>query len=94
MDRSLLQTQMGGEAYEWGHKAAFAHGAPFEKGLRDLPHRKIILNPDDDLTPMTRRAEGVMTNGTLIELPDWSYGFLDVHAQEVRDLLLPLLDAG
>lgn len=94
MDRSFLQTQMGGEAYEWGHVAAFAYGQPFEEGLRELPHRKILLNPKDDLTNCTRRAEGMMTNGEIIELPDWTYGFMDIFPRELADLLLPKLDAG
>ncbi|GGY38527.1 alpha/beta fold hydrolase [Parvularcula lutaonensis] len=93
MDRSFLQTQMAGEAYEWGHTAAFAYNAPFTEGLEQLPHRKIILNPADDLQVCTRRAREMMTNGEIIELPDWTYGFLDVHAKEVADLLLPKLDA-
>jgi pimeloyl-ACP methyl ester carboxylesterase len=94
MDRSFLQTQMGGEAYEWGHSAAFAFGPPFEKALSTLPHRKIVLNPADDLQTCTRRAESLMTNGEIIELPDWTYGFMDVHAKALADLLLPKLDAG
>ncbi|MEE4211812.1 MAG: alpha/beta hydrolase [Parvularcula sp.] len=93
IDRSLLQTQMGGEAYEWGHHAAFSWGPPFEEALAELPHRKIILNPADDLQVCTRRAETIMKNGEIIELPQWTYGFMDIHPRELRDLLLPKLDA-
>ncbi|MEM9055251.1 MAG: alpha/beta fold hydrolase [Pseudomonadota bacterium] len=93
MDRSLYQNMMGGEAYEWGHAAAFAYGAPFDKALADLPHRKIILNPADDLQECTRRATAIMTNGEVIECPQWGYGFLDYHPEAVCDLILPRLDA-
>lgn len=92
-DRSLYQTMMGGEAYEWGHVAAFAYGKPFDEALARLPHRKILLNPADDLQVATRRAEAIMTNGELIECPQWIYGFMDTHPQEVCDLILPRLDA-
>lgn len=92
MDRSLFQTMMGGEAYEWGHVAAFAYGEAFDRALSELPHRKIILNPADDLQKCTRRAAAIMRNGEVIECPQWSYSFLDFHADAVCDLILPKLD--
>ena len=92
LDRSLHQSMMGGEAYEWGHKAAFDYDVPFRKALTELPHRKILLNLADDLQECTRRAKQIMRNGELIELPDWSYGFLDHHTKELCELLLPKLD--
>ena len=92
LDRSLHQSMMGGEAYEWGHKAAFDYDIPFRKAVAELPHRKILLNLADDLQECTRRAKDIMRNGELIELPEWSYGFLDYHAQELCNLLLPRLD--
>lgn len=93
MDRSYLQTLMGGEAYEWGHHAAFGHTTPFTDGLRDLPHRKVVLNLADSLQDCTRRVEGVMTNGELIECPQWTFGFLDMYPGEVADLVKGRLDA-
>ena len=93
MDRSLYMTMMGGEAYEWGHAAAFAWGAPFEKALSELPHRITILNPTDDLTECTRRAVPLFQNGEVIECPQWGYGFLDAFPNDVADLVLPKLDA-
>ena len=93
LDRSLYQTMMGGEAYEWGHAAAFAYGEPFNQALTDLPHRKIILNPADDLQECTRRAIPIMTNGEVIECPQWGYSFLDYYPGAVCDLILPRLDA-
>ena len=92
MDRSLYMTMMGGEAYEWGHAAAFAFGEPFEDALRTLPQRITILNPADDLQIATRRANDLLTNGEVIERPDWSYGFMDAFPGEVADLLRNALD--
>lgn len=92
LDRSLHQSMMGGEAYEWGHKAAFDYVEPFERALSELPHRKIVLNLADDLQISTRRVKEIMRNGELIELPNWSYGFLDHHTEEFCKILLPKLD--
>lgn len=93
MDRSLFMNMMGGEAYEWGHVAAFNWGKPFESALQTLPHRITILNPDDDLTECTRRATSLMRNGEVIELPDWGYGFMDAFARKTADLVISKLDA-
>lgn len=93
MDRSFLQTCMGGEAYEWGHAAAFAYTSRFTDGLRDLPHHKVLINIGDMLQECTRRAETIMTNGEMVERPDWRAGFLDIHATEVADLVRGRLDA-
>lgn len=93
MDRSMYMNMMGGEAYEWGHVAAFAWGAPFDAALTELPHRITLLNPTDDLTECTRRAIPLLRNGEVIECPQWGYGFMDVCPKDVTDLLLGKLDA-
>lgn len=92
LDRSMHMNMMGGEAYEWGHVAAFAWGAPYEHALKQLPHRITILNPADDLTECTRRATAIMRNGEVIECPDWGYGFMDAFPEQVADLVLNKLD--
>lgn len=93
MDRSMYMNMMGGEAYEWGHVAAFAWGKPFDEALTQLPHRITLLNPTDDLTECTRRADGLMRNGEIIECPQWGYGFMDAFPEDVADLVLTKLDA-
>lgn len=93
LDRSIFMNMMGGEAYEWGHVAAFAWGPPFDKALSELPHRITLLNPTDDLTECTRRAQALMRNGEIIECPQWGYGFMDAYPQEAADLVLGKLDA-
>lgn len=93
MDRSIYMNMMGGEAYEWGHVAAFAWGKPFDTALSTLPHRITLLNPSDDLTECTRRADGMMRNGEIIECPQWGYGFMDAFPDAVAGLVLGKLDA-
>lgn len=92
MDRSMYMNMMGGEAYEWGHVAAFAWGKPFDEALAKLPHRITLLNPTDDLTVCTRRADGMMRNGEIIECPQWGYGFMDAFPKDSADLVLGKLD--
>ena len=92
MDRSIYMNMMGGEAYEWGHVAAFAWGKPFDEALTKLPHRITLLNPTDDLTECTRRAIPLMRNGEVIECPQWGYGFMDAFPNDVADLVLGKLD--
>ncbi len=93
MDRSMYMNMMGGEAYEWGHVAAFAWGAPFDEALGKLPHRITILNPVDDLTECTRRATALLRNGEVVECPKWGYGFMDAFPKDTADLVLGKLDA-
>lgn len=91
MASSFMQNQLGGEAYEWGHAAAFAYGAPFEDALRELDHRILVLNPADDLQIATRRAAHTLKNGEVKELPDWGHGFLDAYPSEVCKLVTQFL---
>ncbi|MEM6653593.1 MAG: alpha/beta fold hydrolase [Pseudomonadota bacterium] len=93
LDRSMFMNMMGGEAYEWGHVAAFAWGKPFDTALTTLPHRLTLLNPTDDLTECTRRAVPLLRNGEVIECPQWGYGFMDAFPKDVADLVLGKLDA-
>ena len=88
MARSFAMNLMGGEAYEWGHHAAFAWWKEEEHALQTLPHRITILNPNDDLTECTRRAAPMLRNGKIIELPEWGYNFMDVWPEESAQLVL------
>lgn len=90
--RSFLQTVIGGEEYEWGHKAAFDYGTPFEADLAEIGQRITVLNPADDLQVATRRAAGLLRNGEVIECPQWSYGMLDAHAPALWTLVRTRLD--
>ena len=92
LSESFMMNLMGGEEYEWGHGAAFAHGKPFEDAIRSLPHRITLLNPGDTLADVTRRAGPMLNNGELIERPNWGYGFLDVFTDEAVKLVLEKLD--
>ncbi|MFN3313634.1 MAG: alpha/beta fold hydrolase [Hyphomonas sp.] len=87
LSQSFMMNLLGGEAYEWGHIAAFAYDQPFVDAIRTLPHRMLILNPADDLAEFTRRAIPLLRNGEVIECPDWGYNFMDVSPGDVTALL-------
>ncbi|MBI1392744.1 MAG: alpha/beta fold hydrolase [Alphaproteobacteria bacterium] len=84
---SMLENLMGGDAYEWGHMAAFANSARFEGQLRSLPHRITIINVDDELQAATRRAGGLVRNGALVERPDWGHGLFQASTAEVASFV-------
>jgi pimeloyl-ACP methyl ester carboxylesterase len=85
--RSFMHNLLGGEAYEWGHQAAFAHAPMFVETLKTLAHPVRVLNPADGLEVHTRRAADFLGPDAIIELPDWGHGFLDLRAAEVCALL-------
>jgi pimeloyl-ACP methyl ester carboxylesterase len=85
--RSFLQNQMGGEAYEWGHAAAFAYDAPFRQALATLEQPILVLNPEDELTEATRRAAPLLRNGRVQELPGYGHGMLDLRAETLAALV-------
>lgn len=79
MARSYAENLRAGEAYEWGHRAAFAYAPKFPAVVKSLPHRITVLNPNDDLMQCTSRIQPYLTNGEIIEKPEWGHGFFDAH---------------
>lgn len=74
----------------WGHNAAFDF--PMGDKLAEVTQPVLVLNPNDDLVEQTRRADGLMQNGRIHELPDWGHGYLDVHTSAVCALIRAFLD--
>jgi len=50
---SMAENLRAGEAYEWGHGAAFDYTDAFTERIKTLPHRITILNPKDMLFEYT-----------------------------------------
>lgn len=91
--RSFMQNTMAGDAYEWGHAAAFIWGGTFAETLSRLQHRILVVNPADDLESHTARAEKLLLNGTYLARPDWGHGLLDTQAVELCEAVLSFLGA-
>lgn len=92
MADSLAENLRSGEAYEWGHEAAFAYVARFKELLGVTTHPITIINPGDELFEPTKRARELLRNGKIIDHPEWGHGFLDAFTDEavkaVKDALL------
>lgn len=75
---STAENLRAGEAYEWGHEAAFNYTDDFAERIGKLPHRITVLNPKDMLFEYTPRVGKLLQNGEVIDHPEWGFGFLDV----------------
>lgn len=78
---SMAENLRAGEAYEWGHEAAFNYSEPFETRIAALPHRITILNPNDMLFDYTPRVGKLLQNGEVIDHPEWGFGFLETDTK-------------
>jgi len=81
-----------GEAYEWGHFAAFDYASEFTQKLSNLDHRIIVLNPGDLIFDATLRAEPYLKNGEIRNYPDWGIGFLTAFTQDAVEAVKAGLD--
>ena len=83
---SFAENLRSGEAYEWGHRAAFAYADDYPTRLASLAQPILLLNVNDDMREHSRRADALMRNGRRVEKPAWGHGFFSVHAAEVATL--------
>ena len=79
---SYAENFRAGEAYEWGHQAAFAYSAIFPDRVKTLPHPITVLNPGDMLFDLTPRVKPLLQNGVVIDHPDWGFGFMDAFTED------------
>lgn len=69
----------------WGFRAAFAYD--LTAALPEIDHPILILNPEDDLWELTPRAKPFLKNGRIHDLPGWTHGHLDMHTEEMADIV-------
>ncbi len=91
MAESMAENLRGGEAYEWGHRAAFDYADRFIEIVPQLDHQIGVLNPGDELFEATRRIEPVLKNAVIRDYPQWGHGFLEAYTDDavmaVKELL-------
>ena len=92
MATALAENLRGGEAYEWGHRAAFNYAPRYPEVIRSLPHQITVLNPGDDLQIESRRAADLLQNGRLVECPHWGHGFFDAHTEDAAATIKKALE--
>ena len=76
----------------WGHNAAFNYNSAEAISKIDSP--MLILNPGDDLYELTPRAQKYLQHpqSRIMDLKDWSHGFLDVKTSEAASIIFQFLD--
>lgn len=85
---SMAENLRAGDAYEWGHEAAFAYAPNFVANLGDTEHPILVMNPKDDTFEATQRIDAHLKNGRRVDYPDWGHGFLNAYPQAVaREML-------
>lgn len=84
---SFAENFRSGDAYEWGHRAAFAYAHTYQEKLATLEQPILVINVNDDLAEHSRRADALMRHGQRLEKPDWGHGFLSVHASETTEII-------
>lgn len=84
---SFAENLRAGDAYEWGHRAAFDYAPLYPERLRGIRAPVLVINAGDDLHDHTLRADALLHDGRRIERPDWAHGYLSVHAREAADLV-------
>jgi len=82
MAASFVENFRAGEAYEWGHKAAFEYSRLFKDRVSSINNRIIVFNPGDMLFELTPRVAPYLQNGEIVDYPDWGFGFQDAFTDE------------
>lgn len=85
---SMAENLRAGDAYEWGHEAAFAYAPKFVENLANTPQPILVMNPKDDTFEHTQRIDPHLKNGRRVDYPDWGHGFLNAYPEAVaREML-------
>lgn len=79
---SYAENLRAGEAYEWGHHAAFEYTPTFGERIGKLDHPMTVINPGDMLYDYTPRVMERIRNGTLVDRPEWGFGFMDAFTAD------------
>lgn len=89
---SFAENLRAGDAYEWGHRAAFAYAEEYRRRLPEVDHPMLVLNPADDCFEQSKRADALLKNGRRLDCPDWGHGFLNAFPEEAAKVILEFLD--
>jgi pimeloyl-ACP methyl ester carboxylesterase len=81
----LLESHRNADRAQWGFLASLDF--PIEQRLRGCPRPLLVFAPEDDLWDYSRRAEDMVRDGRVQELPGWTHGFLDLKAAEVAAMV-------
>lgn len=88
---SMAENLRAGDAYEWGHEAAFAYAKRYVEVLASTEQPIFVMNPKDDTFAATQRIDPYLVNGRRADYPDWSHGFLNAYPEAAAKEMLAFL---
>lgn len=89
---SFAENLRAGDAYEWGHRAAFAYAAEYRRKLSRVEHPVFVMNPADDCFEQSKRADALLQNGRRVDFPQWGHGFMNAYPRDVAAQILAFFD--
>lgn len=85
---SMAENLRAGDAYEWGHEAAFAYAKRYVENLTKTEQPILVMNPNDDTFEATQRIDPCLKNGRRVDYPDWGHGFLNAYPKAAAKEML------
>ena len=89
---SFAENLRAGDDYEWGHRAAFAYAAEYNRKLAEIEQPNFVMNPADDMFEQSPRADAMMKNGRRKDYPQWAHGFLNAYPAEAAAEILAFIN--
>jgi len=89
---SMAENLRAGDAYEWGHEAAFAYARDYLENLSQTSQPVLVMNPKDDTFEATQRIDEYLKNGRRVDFPHWGHGFLNVWPADAARVMLDFFE--
>ena len=89
---SMAENLRAGDAYEWGHRAAFAYARDFVENISAIDQPVFVMNPKDDTFEQTQRIDPRLNNGHRVDYPDWGHGFLSAYPDDAAREILAFIN--
>lgn len=89
---SMAENLRGGDAYEWGHMAAFQHAKRYIDNIKRLAQPLLVMNLNDDMHEHSKRVDEYLQIGLRKDYMHWGAGFLDAYPVDVANEVLSFLE--
>ena len=85
MASKFVEALRGGPMSHWGHRAFLNY--PLRAKMAEVQQRLLVVNLDDDLTEVTRRAEAYIRNGRMLTTDMHGHPWFDYFPGEAAEIL-------
>jgi len=89
---SFAENLRAGDAYEWGHRAAFEYAPRYAKRLAAVEQPVLVVNPADDCFEQSKRADAILAKGRRVDRPEWGHGLFSAFPAEVAQVILDFVE--